>query len=149
MDGKNWRAIGKVAAGGESKSILHYAFTDVNPSVGGPANGGNLYRLKMIDQDDTFTYSSIRSLRFENFMEATLFPNPVADKLEIKVNDWNNAQLVEIINARGATVYKSTSSQLEGIPATGINVRHLPIGPYIVKITDKNGFARSVKMIKY
>lgn len=149
LDGQNWHAIGRVTASGESKSIHHYAFTDVNPLVGGPANGGNLYRLKMADRDDTFTYSQIRSLRFENLMEIKLFPNPVADKLEIKVSDWNNTQQVQIINARGATVYESTGSQLEGIPANGINVRDLPTGHYIVKITDKNGYAHSAKMVKY
>lgn len=149
MDGKNWRGIRKVAASGESRSVLHYTFTDENPSVGGWTDGENLYRLKIMDMDDTFAYSGVRSLRFENSMRTILFPNPVADKLEIRVDDWNNMQLVEVINSRGATIYESTPAQLKGIPANGIDARDFPIGSYIVKITDKNGFARSARMIKY
>jgi hypothetical protein len=64
-NGKDWHALGQVAAGGESKALLQYAFTDSNPISGGSSKGENLYRLKMVDTDERFAYSMIRSLRFD------------------------------------------------------------------------------------
>ncbi|MCZ4501189.1 MAG: Por secretion system C-terminal sorting protein, partial [Marmoricola sp.] len=71
---KNWSTIGEKAAAGESKALLNYSFSDV-----APLNGINYYRLKMIDKDDTFAYSSIKSAKFEIMTKLlALYPNPVS-----------------------------------------------------------------------
>ena len=148
-DGKEWMAIGQVAAGGESRSVLQYAFADVDPF-----EGENLYRLKMVDrvadsQDETFAYSGIRNFRFESLIRTILFPNPVADKVEIKTADWSKVAQVRIINSVGGTVYASIPSELGNISANGINVKNLSAGVYIVKVTNRNGLLNSITMIKY
>lgn len=53
MDGKVWSFIGEVKANGTTRNLNLYHFTDVQP-----AQGQNLYRLKMIDQDNTFAFST-------------------------------------------------------------------------------------------
>jgi hypothetical protein len=149
QDGKEWLAIGQVAAGGESRSARQYSFSDAYPF-----EGENLYRLKMVDratdrQDASFAYSNIRSIRFESLIPTTLFPNPVADKVEIKTADWSKVLQVRIINLAGGTVYESIPSELKNISANGINVTNLLAGIYIVKVTDTNGLLNSMTMIKY
>ena len=144
QDGKEWIAIGRVAASGESSSVLQYSFADADPY-----EGENLYRLKMVDQDETFAYSSIRNLRFESLIRTTLFPNPVADKVEIKTADWSKVSQVRIMNLAGGMVYESIPSELENISANGINVKNLSAGVYVVKVTDRNGLHNSITMIKY
>lgn len=144
QDGKHWMAIGQVAANVESGSLIQYSFADADPY-----EGENLYRLKMVDQDETFAYSSIRNLRFELLTRATLFPNPVADKVEIKTADWSKVLQVRIVNLAGGTVYESIPSELENISANGINVKNLSAGVYIVKVTNTNGLFNSITMIKY
>jgi hypothetical protein len=148
-NGNDWQAIGQVAAGGESRAALHYAFTDPNPLNGGPSKGENLYRLKMIDADETFAYSIIRSLRFEGVSAVAIFPNPTAEKIQITVVDWGKVERVNIINAMGKAVYESVSSQLSHISANGIQVKNLPVGLYFVKIKEKDGMVHSLKMMKY
>jgi hypothetical protein len=148
-NGKDWHALGQVAAGGESKALLHYVFTDSNPISGGSSKGENLYRLKMIDTDGTFAYSMIRSLWFEGLSEIALFPNPAVDMVQIKVADWGKVERVKVVNAAGKTVYESVSSQLDYISFNGIKVKDFPVGLYFVKIQGKDGFVHSLKMMKY
>jgi hypothetical protein len=149
QDGKEWKAIGQVAAGGESQSVLQYSFADMDP-----LDGENLYRLKMVDhaadrQDGTFAYSSIRNLRFESLIRTTLFPNPVAEKFEIKTADWSKVLQVRITNLVGGTVYESIPSELKNISANGISVKNLSAGVYVVQVTNTNGLFQSITMIKH
>jgi hypothetical protein len=144
QDGKEWMAIGQVAASGESSSVRHYSFADADPW-----DGTNLYRLKMVDLDETFAYSTMYNLRFESLIRTALYPNPVADKVQIKTADWSKVQQVRIINLVGGTVYASNPSELRNISAHGIDVKHLPAGAYIVKVTDTNGLLKSITMIKH
>lgn len=57
-DFRSFRSIGTVTAAGQSNTILNYAFTDTAPS-----EGHNYYRLKMIDRDETFSYSRVISIK--------------------------------------------------------------------------------------
>lgn len=57
-DSRSFRSIGTVTAAGQSNTILNYAFTDTAPS-----EGHNYYRLKMIDRDETFSYSRVISIK--------------------------------------------------------------------------------------
>jgi|GEM_PF-1665568 len=148
QDGKEWLAIGQVTANGESSAAFQYSFADAYPF-----EGENLYRLKMVDhaadrQDASFTYSNIRSIRFESLIGTTLFPNPVADKVEIKTADWTKVLQVRIINLAGGTVYESIPSEIKHISVNGINVNNLLAGVYIVTITNANGLHHSMTMIK-
>jgi hypothetical protein len=55
FSGKDWNSIGRVNATGEESTHQEYAFNDASPS-----SGSNLYRLKMVDIDGTYAWSSIR-----------------------------------------------------------------------------------------
>lgn len=68
----NWLKVGEVAARGETTSTNSYDFLDVNP---GPTNP-ILYRLRQVDQDGDFSYSSIVSLERDGDGAVSLFPNP-------------------------------------------------------------------------
>jgi hypothetical protein len=76
QDSKNWHVIGRVEAGGTGAGIRQYTFTDQSSTQ--LSNGMVYYRLKMIDMDQTFAYSSIRSVRLDALVSLyTIFPNPV------------------------------------------------------------------------
>ncbi len=107
-----------------------------------PVNGENLYRLKMVDKDQTFAYSRMQSLTFEGLSEADLavYPNPVADKLFLR--DFKSVTNLQIYNVSGQAVYKTNSS------TNGeVNVSDLKAGMYIVKISRANGQLSSQKII--
>ncbi|WP_170916740.1 polysaccharide lyase [Dyadobacter psychrophilus] len=56
---KNWQNVGEKMAIGASSNLINYAFTDQKP-----VKGTSYYRLKIVDKDQTFAYSSIKSLKF-------------------------------------------------------------------------------------
>lgn len=138
LNGKNWQMIGKVAARGNSNDKQWYSFTDVNP-----ANGSNLYRLRMVDRDGTFDYSRVKSLEFDIDIETALYPNPVAERLLLKTDDPTKISRVELYNSMGVAVIQS-----DIVPNSGLDVKNLPAGLYVVKVTRTNGSTDTFKVLK-
>ena len=138
LNGRNWRMIGSVAARGNSKNTQWYAFTDSNP-----ANGSNLYRLRTVDRDGSFDITRAKSLEFDIAIETALYPNPVAERLLLKTDDLGRVRRVELYNASGKSVLES-----ETVTASGIDVRGLPAGFYVVKVTRTNGSTDTFKVLK-
>lgn len=137
LAGKDWQMIGTVASHGESTTEKKYTFTDRNP-----ANGENLYRLKMIDKDQTFAYSRIQSVKFEGGSagDMSVYPNPSIDKLHIR--NFSNVKAVVITDMSGHTVLQS------GFMATDeINVQGLASGIYAVKVTRTDGSFNTQKIV--
>jgi hypothetical protein len=137
LNGKSWSSIGSVKAAGESSTKENYTFTDSNP-----ADGQNLYRLKMIDSDGTFAYSTIRSVSLEVSDVAVVYPNPVADRLYFKVKDWNKIGRITLSDLNGKTIFQSSKQ-----PVDGVDVKNLPAGLYAVNITRSTGGTSSYKIV--
>lgn len=109
--------IKNAAAGG------HYSFTDAQPY-----NGQNLYRLKMIDQNGSFTYSKIVALdALVNSNVVSVFPNPANDYVMIQSAVAAPA-FVTLTDVTGKVVrnYKMNSNNLR------INLSDLSKGWYII-----------------
>ena len=142
-EAKNWANIGEVAAAGESKALLNYSFIDRTP-----LKGANFYRLKMIDKDNTFAYSRIRELKFENGQgKIAFYPNPATSVLYLKDDagvavPLQDIKEVSILNMNGNSVYKSNS-----LSALGINVGSLTSGMYLVQVTRKDGAISTHKVV--
>lgn len=80
-DGKQWGTIGFVpsqAVHGNSTTELNYSLYDENP-----LEGKNLYRLKMVDLDESYMYSAIRTLEFSRPLDINLYPNPAQDYVTV------------------------------------------------------------------
>ncbi len=138
-DGKNWGVLGKVMAGGESKDIMRYAYTDASPMT-----GENLYRLKMVDLDKSFTYSKIQSLTFANLSDAIqIYPNPSSDRLLVKTRNGQEIKSVVVMDMKGREIL-----ELNQIPESGIDLKGATAGVYFVKITYTNGSAETRKLVK-
>ena len=147
-NGKNWEILGDVKAAGESQENRRYSFSDNNPL----AIGNNFYRLKMIDRaanrlDGTFAFSTIRTLAFDGLAQTTLFPNPTAEKLTIKVDDWSKVSGVQITNLQGIVVHDYKSSPFANGVAE-INMKTLPAGAYLVRILRTDGVVQVLKVVR-
>lgn len=142
LDGKKWQNVGRVAANGKTVSGFSYSFNADDPS-----SGENLYRLQMVDKDQSYAYSGIRSLIFD-VPKTSIFPNPVSDKFQINVSDWSKIQHIHIINSTGQEMSNFTRSEFAMIQTKGIVVKNLPAGIYVVKITRTSGLAETFKMVK-
>ena len=140
VSGKDWNTIGNVDSHHESVVVQKYSFVDESP-----VKGQNLYRLKMVDRDNTFAYSRIQSVSFEGIAAADLsvYPNPSTDKLFIRDN--GTVKEVLINNLNGNAVYHAPASFSAGNGQ--IDLTGLPQGMYIVKVTRKNGLVSTSKVV--
>jgi hypothetical protein len=134
-DGKAWAMIGSIRSNGESSTVKTYNYTDPAPE-----KGENLYRLRMVDKDDTFAYSRVRSLNWESASQAYLYPNPAAEKVYLNAGQKAVAQ-VSIVNASGTKISASFQSGY-------VDVKALPQGVYVLKVTYQDGSASSFKFLR-
>jgi len=138
LNGKNWNVIASVRANGDVNELSNYRFVDDKPMLG----SDNLYRLKMIDTDDTFTYSKIESQHFDQHMTLTIFPNPAAEILNIEMEEWRKVKSVELLNNRSMVVYHSGEK-----PVQSINIKALPTGLYVLRIKLRDGSYSTRKVL--
>jgi hypothetical protein len=128
-DSKKWQTIGSVKAAGESTSLVRYTFTDNTPMT-----GASYYRLKMIDVDETFAYSRIRTLKQDNETELVLFPNPTSDYLSVGAIDPARVQKVTVFDIAGKAVLRQHERM-----ADPINISKLSTGNYVISILYDDG----------
>ena len=130
-NGRNFSAIGQIAATGNSYTTINYSFTD-----NAPAKGINYYRLKQVDIDNTAKYSAIRNVRNEGTADIAVYPNPVKDIIKIDISsDKADKVSISITDMSGKLVYSKSSIDItEGMNNPGINASSLKAGTYIIKI---------------
>lgn len=137
LNGKDWTRIGTVQAKGESETMQYYSFKDQ-----GPASGENLYRLKMIDHDNSSADSRIQILTFSK--ATSVYPNPLisGQLLNLETKDLSKISHVKIYDANGKQVYNSNK------PTRQIDLNALGSGVYVVQITGTNGLVESHHIVK-
>jgi hypothetical protein len=122
-NGKDWKVIHSESSNGNSNSVKHYQFLDTNLK-----NGTYYYRLKQVDNDNSFSYSPIRSLKLKKENQLYAFPNPASQVITIK-----NAQIeggLKLLDLRGQDVSHLISYQLSGKEDINLNLSQLPPGYY-------------------
>lgn len=136
-----YAAAGTVLAAGNSTETKTYRFSY-------PMKDGEVYyfRIKMIDKDGSFTYSTIKS---ENCSKGNggivIWPNPTIDIFTVR-NMQDGKNKVQVFAANGQLVKEQDINQTQG----DINIAHLAPGMYTVKITNLISETSVVKkLIKY
>lgn len=128
LNGKQWAILGLVAAEGESNVNKSYTYTHTTP-----ANGNNLYRLRMIDQDDSFAFSRIVSEQFVTEELAVLYPNPSSNFMQLKAGN-DKVTNIQIYDVRGIKVRDFVPQDSNAIDVSG-----LVQGTYIVTFKQSSG----------
>ncbi len=126
-NGRDFDKIGLLSSHKESTELKNYTFVDK-----APLSGESLYRLKMVDQDETFAYSRIRSISFDQSIEISAYPNPVSDRLFI--SNPGQVQEVTLYNASGRKVYQNRL-----LTEQGIDISNLPAGIYTARFILNDG----------
>ena len=127
-NGRDWTTIGEVKGNGTRVSKSAYSFVDEAPlSV-------NYYRLKQVDFDDKFEYSSIVSVNMpiskKNF---TVFPNPVTEQLNWTTNSLDTEGSIQIFDMKGSLVKTRQSA------GNQLDVQDLSNGLYQIRFIDRHG----------
>ncbi len=150
-DGSTWTTIGRVAAAGNSSTVLSYRYTDTLSSH----EGGSLYyRLKLTDKDGQGTWSGIVSVKmYDNATGiprlSRIVPNPFGTDMEITCTLPGNG-LVEVLlqDMAGATLIRREYTVNKGDNMLRLtNLNGLARGTYIVRVVQ-GGAACIAKVIK-
>jgi CshA-type fibril repeat protein len=133
-----WMSIGTVSAQGESRTVANYDFIDRNPD-----QDNNLYRLRMVDTDNTFAYSQIVSINLGGKAKKNFpYPNPSTDKIYFD-QTAAKIELIEVFDPKGEKMIR-TRKTISGY----INLEHLAPGPYFVRIKLENGESETFRIAK-
>lgn len=141
-NGSSWQAISTVNAHGNSSIPIDYQTYDV-----APLKGVNYYRLRSVDIDNKFDYSVVRRVNFNVAVTYSIYPNPVADKLEIATDNVSGLNVnLDILNGQGQAVIKK---KINGVGQTvQLNVSSLSMGVYFIRISAADGVVYMQKFVK-
>ncbi|MFC4874943.1 Ig-like domain-containing protein [Negadavirga shengliensis] len=128
-NGKEWKSLGIVSAGGDSNEIQKYAFIDEYPQ-----KGRVYYRIKQSDHDGSYEYSDVISIVTEKYRNTNISfkPNPVGDKLILEGTSHELSE-IGIYSISGQDVSGETSIFLIADDNREIEVKKLPKGKYVLK----------------
>ena len=132
-NGKDFSTIGIVNAKGASE----YTFNDQAPP---PPKGGILYyRLEVVDNDGSKTYSEVRELSIIN-SPFSITPNPAKDFVTIS---GSNLKQITLVDFTGRTVItKEVNSN-----SIKLAISNLSKGIYMVKATLQDGSVKTEKLV--
>ena len=136
---KNFTQIGTVNAK-NAKGTNSYEFESAATAT------TTYYRLKMIDKNGSFTYSSIVALNGTvSSKKLTAFPNPVVNSITLTHEQATAGAIVKILTVNGKSV--STSFVQTGASETSVDVSKLAKGSYIVSF-ENNGSKTTTQFVK-
>jgi hypothetical protein len=136
---KDWNTLSKITAASQSSGLKNYGFSHISPAA-----GANYYRLKMVDKDQSYAYSTIRELHFKQSFQVSLYPNPAVEKVRISMDHWENIAGVKLLNAQGTTLLAFNKKPL----SKEINMKDFSAGLYVVQLLLNDGSTATIKVVK-
>ncbi|QRR00126.1 FG-GAP-like repeat-containing protein [Dyadobacter sandarakinus] len=134
-NGKNWQNLASIAGAGSNNTPASYEFKDLDP-----LQGINLYRLKIVDLDGIFTYSSIRQITFNELNTMAAFPNPAQAVTTLRMGKQYVGTKMNLVNMIGQTVKTiNVDNEIVNVDLSGFSP-----GLYFLKA----GNAVVIKLIK-
>lgn len=136
FDGKSFSVAGSVNATNNGKSTS-YQFSDKNEMAVNTTNGV-YYRIKMIDKDGKYSYSSVKKLAAVGGDKIEIYPNPASTpalfiKLPSSVTEWVSVQVADV---NGRVLYDAL--RMPQNQSLQIDVSSLLAGTYYVTVRGKN-----------
>jgi Secretion system C-terminal sorting domain len=139
-NGSTWEEIGTVSAKGNSNTVSDYAFTDKTP-----ISGINYYRLKMVNIDNSFSYSGVEIVRTTAVKEISFFPNPATTTVNVSLTGTENATSIELMTISGQLLTAKRVNAANGTTIS-LDVRDCARGMYIIRVINADGSAATSKL---
>jgi hypothetical protein len=133
---RDFTSVGEVTATGSET----YSFVDDKP-----ANGISFYRVRNIDADGKYKYTTIVRVNLNRSIELRAYPQPAKD--EITIEHANAAKGVLTLSTTNGQLIKTLQVK-PGINQTAINISSLNRGLYIVRFDDGEGSIESLRIVK-
>ncbi len=135
--GTDFKKIGQVDVNLNSGTTASYSFNDVN-IVSIKSSGVVYYRLKTVDKDGKYSYSTIRNLRLSSkAFGVNLYPNPAKGFSHVTIELENPAKIMlSVSDASGRTVQSFEFAGFKGLNQKKIDLSKLAGGSYLVKVNN-------------
>lgn len=139
-DGQSFFTLDSVKAAGNSNTARNYSYTQRNPR-----NGKIYYRLKQVDINGSYEYSSIILVNSVNeaYTALSIYPNPAINTLTVRHSLATGQEQCSIRNMQGIIMAQKTLTA--GSLQSSFDVQHLAAGAYIVVIN--NGTEKYTEML--
>lgn len=145
FNGKDFTMIGKVNAKGNSSTDLKYSLTDPQPG-----DGNTYYRIKMVDKDSRFEYSSVRRVIIQNRgLDFAVNPNPVNTEFTFTATGRALVDLDLTLTDQSGRVVKRFSAQKNRTDLSQkYPVGDLSGGVYFLTVTGE-GVRYTQRLVKF
>lgn len=124
-DGIRFQLMEQISGAGTVYTQKTYGAIDQSPYT------HTYYRLKQVDHDGTFSFSSIIHIRQTDHPGFALHPNPTADMLYLSVGKSNGPLHITVLDTRGHIVLRQPADPGDHI---SLSTRLLLPGTYVVQI---------------
>ncbi len=132
----SWENTGFVLGCGNSNQLQKYTFIDYHP------NSLNYYRLKIVNYNGGFAYSSILCASLKKAIQLLVYPNPAKRYINIKGIDTKDIKEGFLISSGGRLV------QLIDCNQSKIDISTLESGHYFILLFSKQGTQYKAGFIK-
>ncbi len=137
-DGVAFHSLGSVKAG-----AMSYQYSFLDPS---PVTGTNLYRLRMVDNDGSFSYSGIKAVKRYSTSAQKLYPNPANGFIVVTIAAQTaGTETLQVFNAAGNLLQTETISTAQGINNKQLDITSLPRGVYRIRALSAGWIQSFVK----
>ena len=138
IDGQSFYSIGSVASLNSNSAVKTYNFTDANLT----STFTFYYRIKMIDADGAFAYSSVVKLNKAGKAIFQVQPNPIENST-VKVYGSNMKQ-AKIIDMNGKVLLNQPISNPE---QASFIMNNIAKGVYMINVISTDGISQTDKFI--
>ena len=134
-----FEAIGTVDANGNTNTKTDYQYLD---KTAGSLNAQIIYyRLKMVDKDGRYNYSSIVAISILDLTttSVTIYPNPVKGEAVVSVTTELDAKISwQLIDNTGRVLINKNTMLRSGINNISVDLSNFSTGTYFIKLTGEN-----------
>lgn len=141
-NGSSWKTLAVIPGKGNSSSLQSYSYIHNQP-----ASEYNYYRIKQVDKNGNFGYSSVVTVRSNCAGAGAIvsYPNPIRENLSVVLPSGFDRANIKLVNAVGQSV-ATTSTTNGGI--IRINTNLLPKGVYMLQVLKEGITVYNQKVIK-
>jgi hypothetical protein len=138
VDGSNFSEIRKITAAGNSNNTVNYVYVDENT-----VKGTLYYRLKQVDNDGNFTYSSVINITVKGEGGSiSIYPNPVKDRFRLSLPANVPKAALIVYDSKGIIVHRQEVTNGQYVNASGWSG-----GTYYV-VVQANGKVYESRVVK-
>ncbi len=131
---------------GAGTTSIEHTYAAIDPK---PLGGMSYYRLKQTDFDGKYTYSAIVPVQNNGISIESVYPNPSNSGINIvSVLPANGTYILTMYDVIGQPVYTTQAQGKTGSNLFTITPSDLPPGMYMLRLSDVNGYTKTVNIVR-